>query len=217
MGTRGYTEAIINGKVLVRQYGQWDHYPTYAGAYLVDWLKDPENIKFLRDLDKIVSPVGDLDDTESIQFQQSLLENHSGTWGDIMNYLEEQRGKLFSEDKRWDDPAVMKALVADTVDKFGFDHASTFLLADRDVGFRILQLIRILHEMRPDVVLKTTVPEPNLPAKPEGMIRAVNTIFWDTSDQTIRLRLCWGQDGVMTRTLKHLPSDEELEEFENNY
>lgn len=38
MGTRGLTVVIKNGKKVVSQYGQWDHYPKGQGLYILRFL-----------------------------------------------------------------------------------------------------------------------------------------------------------------------------------
>ena len=39
MGTRGLTKVIdTNGKIVVAQYGQWDHYPSGQGANILDFI-----------------------------------------------------------------------------------------------------------------------------------------------------------------------------------
>lgn len=47
MGTRGITEVIYNGKTVVAQYGQWDHYPSGQGITIVNFLSKPTNIEKL--------------------------------------------------------------------------------------------------------------------------------------------------------------------------
>lgn len=48
MGTRGVTEVIYNGKLVVSQYGQWDHYPMGQGLTVLNFLRDELNIDKLR-------------------------------------------------------------------------------------------------------------------------------------------------------------------------
>lgn len=52
MGTRGTTTVIIDGKVRVLQYGQWDHYPEGQGLDALKFarrLKDPEILQEFKD------------------------------------------------------------------------------------------------------------------------------------------------------------------------
>lgn len=48
MGTRGLTVVIKNGKKVVSQYGQWDHYPKGQGLYILLFLSNILNIIRLR-------------------------------------------------------------------------------------------------------------------------------------------------------------------------
>jgi hypothetical protein len=44
MGTRGLTKVIKNDKVVVAQYGQWDHYPSGQGLTALRFLRDEANV-----------------------------------------------------------------------------------------------------------------------------------------------------------------------------
>lgn len=48
MGTRGTTEVIYNGEIVVSQYGQWDHYPSGQGLTVLKFLRNPDNISNLK-------------------------------------------------------------------------------------------------------------------------------------------------------------------------
>lgn len=48
MGTRGVTEVIYNDKLVVSQYGQWDHYPMGQGLTVLNFLRDELNIDKLK-------------------------------------------------------------------------------------------------------------------------------------------------------------------------
>jgi hypothetical protein len=47
MGTRGLTKVIKNDKVVVAQYGQWDHYPSGQGLTALRFLRDEANVEKL--------------------------------------------------------------------------------------------------------------------------------------------------------------------------
>jgi hypothetical protein len=47
MGTRGLTKVIKNDKVVVAQYGQWDHYPSGQGITALNFLRDEANVEKL--------------------------------------------------------------------------------------------------------------------------------------------------------------------------
>ena len=44
MGTRGLTKVIKNDKIVVAQYGQWDHYPSGQGLTALRFLRDENNV-----------------------------------------------------------------------------------------------------------------------------------------------------------------------------
>ena len=44
MGTRGLTKVIKDSKVVVAQYGQWDHYPSGQGLTALRFLRDESNV-----------------------------------------------------------------------------------------------------------------------------------------------------------------------------
>jgi len=47
MGTRGLTKVIKNDKIVVAQYGQWDHYPSGQGLTALRFLRDESNVEKL--------------------------------------------------------------------------------------------------------------------------------------------------------------------------
>jgi hypothetical protein len=47
MGTRNLTCIIKDGLFRVAQYGQWDGYPSGAGAYILNFLNNQDNIQLL--------------------------------------------------------------------------------------------------------------------------------------------------------------------------
>jgi hypothetical protein len=48
MGTRGITEVTYNNKIVVSQYGQWDHYPSGQGITILNFLRSQDNIEKLK-------------------------------------------------------------------------------------------------------------------------------------------------------------------------
>lgn len=44
MGTRHIVGVVSGGKYRLAQYGQWDGYPAYTGAMVVEFLSKPENV-----------------------------------------------------------------------------------------------------------------------------------------------------------------------------
>lgn len=63
MGTRGLTQVNMNNKIVVAQYGQWDHYPSGQGITILEFLrarkgkferfkKKLERVRFIRPQDQ---------------------------------------------------------------------------------------------------------------------------------------------------------------------
>lgn len=50
MGTRGLTCVVSNGKIVVGQYGQWDHYPEGQGTTVLEFLHAMDDTIFLERL-----------------------------------------------------------------------------------------------------------------------------------------------------------------------
>lgn len=60
MGTRGITKVIHNGSDVIRQYGQWDHYPAGQGVTALEFVQNPEKVEMLKKgLDNIYYPSED--------------------------------------------------------------------------------------------------------------------------------------------------------------
>ena len=53
MGTRNKTHILKNGKYVIKQYGQWDGYPTQSTAMLIQSLSEEAIKKFIAALDKV--------------------------------------------------------------------------------------------------------------------------------------------------------------------
>ena len=69
MGTRGLTKVIKNDRVVVAQYGQWDHYPSGQGLTALNFLRDEANVD---KLDKGLYWLYEVDD-------DSVEETHNRT------------------------------------------------------------------------------------------------------------------------------------------
>ena len=75
MGTRGTTTVIIDGKVRVLQYGQWDHYPEGQGLDALKFarrLKDPEILQEFKDKVRALRTVENLEDEPDVQVYNNL-------------------------------------------------------------------------------------------------------------------------------------------------
>lgn len=211
MGTRGITQVIVDGKILVQQYGQWDHYATTAGEYLVGFLRKPENVEFLRNMGKLIVPTVSVEATNQIRLGEYVYGMRDD-WSDVRDYVEDQRHSFMKEKHDWDEPEVMREIVRNTVNKMGFDRASTFLIASRDVGFKIVDLLKALHELRPEAALKTCVEYKTPYRNATGPLHGIFTISLNSKRSTFRVAT---YGGSLTRPLSNLPTDEELEKLED--
>lgn len=213
MGTRGFTQLVVDNKVLVQQYGQWDHYANVAGAHLVNFLKQPGNIEFLRGASSFVSPTGDAAERDELQFSQCMFGYEHPVWGDIENFTLDLTSGLYKKNTSLSEPESMQWFVSEVVNKFGFDMASKYLLNDRDIGYRIFDLIKALHEMRPEAILTTTVEEELITRNNDFGIHGVYTIYLRTDGKgehfSIELH-----NKSMNRSLKQLPSEKALDRLE---
>jgi hypothetical protein len=72
MGTRGLTKVIKNGKTVVAQYGQFDHYPSGQGLTALKFLRDENNVA---KLDINLSYVYEIDSAEIDELWKRLGEN----------------------------------------------------------------------------------------------------------------------------------------------
>ena len=87
MGTRGITEVIYNGEVVVSQYGQWDHYPSGQGITAFKFLRSPENIENLKkNLSLIYEPT------------TAELDNIYANYTNENKMMNMEQGKRFNED-----------------------------------------------------------------------------------------------------------------------
>jgi hypothetical protein len=100
MGTRGLTKVIKNDKVVVAQYGQWDHYPSGQGLTALRFLRDENNVDKLDkglywlyevdsdDVSKLVERIGD-DNFETAY--PSLIRD---TGAEILEMIANAKGAL---------------------------------------------------------------------------------------------------------------------------
>jgi hypothetical protein len=100
MGTRGLTKVIKNDKVVVAQYGQWDHYPSGQGLTALRFLRDEANVDKLDkglywlyevdsdDVSKLVERIGD-DNFETAY--PSLIRD---TGAEILEMIANAKGAL---------------------------------------------------------------------------------------------------------------------------
>jgi hypothetical protein len=99
MGTRGLTKVIKNDKVVVAQYGQWDHYPSGQGLTALNFLRDEANVEKLEkglywlyetneeDIEKTIERTGD-------NFQTAYPSLIRDTGAEILGLIANAKGAL---------------------------------------------------------------------------------------------------------------------------
>jgi hypothetical protein len=100
MGTRGLTKVIKNDKVVVAQYGQWDHYPSGQGLTALRFLRDEANVEKLdkglywlyevdsKDVGEIVDRIGE---EHFVTAYPSLIRD---TGAEILELIANAKGAL---------------------------------------------------------------------------------------------------------------------------
>jgi hypothetical protein len=100
MGTRGLTKVIKNDKVVVAQYGQWDHYPSGQGLTALRFLRDEANVEKLdkglywlyevdsKDVGEIVDRIGE---ENFVKAYPSLIRD---TGAEILELIANAKGAL---------------------------------------------------------------------------------------------------------------------------
>lgn len=184
MGTRNVTIIKQNGKELVRQYGQWDGYPTGALASIVNLLKIDGVIEHLkRNLSKV-----------------QLVSEDTGIYPAKFDEISRAYYKIGYTDCI---EAKRDALATAT----GLDKEIIFeyLLATRDTGYDILHVL-ILEEAdnAEKIVLQKAYTD-----KVDWQIEAVNVIDLDREC----IRSYW-HDKMIEYSFDNLPNETEIEEFE---
>lgn len=184
MGTRNVTIIKYEGKERVRQYGQWDGYPTTALANIVDFIQTDGAIEKLKaNLPKIKLIPEDYsiyprEFDEICQAYYKVGYTHN---------IEELKNAL--------------------ADKTGFskDVIFKYLLATRDTGYQIPNVL-IMEEAdnAEDIVLQKTYTD-----KVDWQIEAVNVIDLDRNV----IRSYW-HDKMAEWSFNKLPDETEIEVFE---
>jgi hypothetical protein len=100
MGTRGLTKVIKNDKVVVAQYGQWDHYPSGQGLTALRFLRDEANVEKLdkglywlyeidsKDVGELVDRIGE---ERFVKVYPSLIRD---TGAEILEIIANAKGAL---------------------------------------------------------------------------------------------------------------------------
>ena len=185
MGTRNVTIIKQNGKELVRQYGQWDGYPTGALASIVNLLKIDGVIEHLkRNLPK-VQLVSENTGIYPAKFDEISRAYYKIVYTDC---IEAQRDAL----------AVATGFTKEVIFKY--------LLATRDTGFQILDVL-ILDEAdnADEIVLQKAYT-----SKVDWQIEAVNVVDLDREC----IRSYW-HDDMREYSFSDLPDETEIADFEH--
>lgn len=187
MGTRNVTVIRYNGEEKVRQYGQWDGYPTAALASIVEFLKTNGNIEHLKqNLAKCR-----LVPEEEFVYPANFDEVGERVFKEYMNFF-----KLTWSER-----------MEKCIELFDFSKKDIleYYLTTRDTGYCIPDiLITNAADEAAEIVLQKTYTN-----ECDWQIEAVNTIDLDTN----RITSCW-HENKMTWDFDCLPDDEAIERFE---
>jgi hypothetical protein len=99
MGTRGLTKVIKNDKIVVAQYGQWDHYPSGQGLTALRFLRDENNVDKLEKGLYWLYEVNDQDVEETYNrtgenFQTAYPSLIRDTGAEILELIAEAKGAI---------------------------------------------------------------------------------------------------------------------------
>lgn len=185
MGTRNVTVIKYNGKEMVRQYGQWDGYPTGALASIVNFLDTDGAIEKLKtNLPKIKLI------SEDYSIYPREFDEITTAYYSKCSYVYKIQDK-FNQ----------------LVEKTGFNEDAIFryLLATRDTGYQIPDvLILKAADNAEEIILQKAYTD-----KIDWQIEAVNVI--DLDRNVIRSYWC---DRMAEWSFDELPDETEIEVFE---
>lgn len=184
MGTRNVTIIKFEGKEKVRQYGQWDGYPTCALANIVEFLKTEGAIEKLKaNLPKVVM----------VPEEYSIYPREFDEICQAYYKIGYIRG--------------LKELKNALAEKTGFDKSTIFkyFLATRDTGYQIPNVL-VMEEAdkAEDIVVQRAYTD-----KLDWQIEAVNVIDLDRNV----IRSYW-DDKMEEWNFDALPDETEIEVFE---
>ena len=194
MGTRNITRVILNGRVRVSQYGQWDGYPTCTGKKILEFIRDTDMTEFKERVAKTnFTLVGNEEHLSytSAPYLDDIFQLYDETLfgGDCSDPIEERK-------------ALAKARI---IKEYGEDGYVKFLVASRDTGADILDVIMNFRYI-------TFYASEYLLGGTDWQIEAVNEIDLDKEE----VRMDW--HGVKkTVTFSDIPNmdiDKEMEEYE---
>lgn len=135
MGTRNITSVILDGEQKVCQYCQWDGYPTWAGAHILEFLKDCDMEQFKQALENTKINVVDYKHARTYTGSTKNIT-------DIANVVSNMRTKLRDENPDGPYPTnedALKFLLQEG--KIDEHQAEDFYVSTRDTGCNILSYI----------------------------------------------------------------------------
>ncbi len=135
MGTRNVTAVILDGEKRVCQYCQWDGYPTWAGAHIMEFLKDCDFEQFKKALLNTKITVVDYDDAVCYTGSTKDIEEVSGK---IYKARTELRDANPKGDYPSNEDAIKNLLEKGTITE---QEAEDFYVSTRDTGCDILPYI----------------------------------------------------------------------------
>lgn len=136
MGTRNITRIRKDGELKACQYGQWDGYPTSAGRHILEFIAGSDMAAFAEKVAgcTLTNTSGD---PEAERFftgtpADAAVKEVFDAYDELM-----YGGKLEIEDYRLKAEAVQRRLLR----RFGAGLYASYLVATRDTGYRILDVI----------------------------------------------------------------------------
>ena len=135
MGTRNITSVILEGEQKVCQYCQWDGYPTWTGAHILNFLKDCDMEEFKIALSN--TKINVVDYEHALTYTGSTKNIY-----DIANVVFNVRSKLRDENPDGPYPtnedALKRMLQEGIIDE---QQAEDYYVSTRDTGCNILSYI----------------------------------------------------------------------------
>ena len=161
MGTRGTTTVIIDGKVRVLQYGQWDHYPEGQGLDALRFarrLKDPEILQEFKDKVRALRTVENLEDESDVMawnnapyphkeggYEKIFPEFHRNTGAQILSMILDDkvhRVHLDEDGVKWGEGFPTINLDDETYGFAYYDHDHSFPLSALPTNEEFLALYK---------------------------------------------------------------------------
>ena len=196
MGTRNKTHVIKDSKFIIKQYGQWDGYPTTSTATIVEQLQGEILPRFIEALDK-VEYVG-------VDYCDKVFDNIPEYWfgAKRSNLYDEITNKIYELKKETDYQISLEEIIDTLMEKYDNQFVADYMTMTRDTGYMIMEAVASLAKY--DIVIHIYL-EDYLGFD----IEAVNTIDLDNK----LLAVNWhGKETAWS--FDKLPTPEELEKFQ---